>query len=245
MMNSRRICPADGSQYKRSAVGLVFMESAAGLAMETSKVESIDVVEEIQSQATVLSADVIWRLAIAKRCRLHKLIRQRFALALKIQQMLFALISSRKIPAGSICLIPAGQPDASNNSIQSRAYMNQLLLYIQSQATVDQVASFSVIAYPVDLDSQTQEKKNSSAKYPVDKVTAVARSVVTKNKQQLSEQLLNNQLKNIQPLQAINAQDGKNKWLRFNRASCLNSRRKIQVAVFEASAVAQSIQSTK
>ncbi|KZV30148.1 putative folate-biopterin transporter 4-like [Dorcoceras hygrometricum] len=39
-MNSRRICPADGSQYKDSAVDLVFMESAAGLAMETSKVES-------------------------------------------------------------------------------------------------------------------------------------------------------------------------------------------------------------
>ncbi|KZT76099.1 hypothetical protein F511_46876 [Dorcoceras hygrometricum] len=41
MMNSRRICPADGSQYNQSAVGLVFMESAAGLAMETSKVESV------------------------------------------------------------------------------------------------------------------------------------------------------------------------------------------------------------
>ncbi|KZV27918.1 hypothetical protein F511_34552 [Dorcoceras hygrometricum] len=40
MMNSRRICPADGSKYKKSAVGLVFMESAAGLAMETSKVGS-------------------------------------------------------------------------------------------------------------------------------------------------------------------------------------------------------------
>ncbi|KZV28076.1 ubiquitin carboxyl-terminal hydrolase 23 [Dorcoceras hygrometricum] len=40
MMNCQRICPADGSQYKQSAVGLVFMESAAGLAMETSKVES-------------------------------------------------------------------------------------------------------------------------------------------------------------------------------------------------------------
>ncbi|KZV30753.1 hypothetical protein F511_03731 [Dorcoceras hygrometricum] len=41
MMNSRRICQADGSQYKVSAAGLVFMESAAGLAMETSKVESV------------------------------------------------------------------------------------------------------------------------------------------------------------------------------------------------------------
>ncbi|KZV47433.1 hypothetical protein F511_32852 [Dorcoceras hygrometricum] len=44
-------------------------------------------------------------LKIAKRCRLHKLIRQRFALALKIQQEDFALlfqqsratVSSRKI----------------------------------------------------------------------------------------------------------------------------------------------------
>ncbi|KZV19331.1 transcriptional regulator SUPERMAN-like [Dorcoceras hygrometricum] len=46
------------------------------------------------------------------------------------QQMLFALrSSSRKIPAGSICVIPAGQPDASNSSIQSRA---SVLLHIQS-----------------------------------------------------------------------------------------------------------------
>ncbi|KZV51531.1 hypothetical protein F511_05847 [Dorcoceras hygrometricum] len=37
MMNSRRICPTDGSQYKDSAVGLVFMESAAGLAMGAYK----------------------------------------------------------------------------------------------------------------------------------------------------------------------------------------------------------------
>ncbi|KZV23448.1 hypothetical protein F511_08643 [Dorcoceras hygrometricum] len=35
MMNSRRICPVDGLQYIDSAVGLVFMESAAGLAMES------------------------------------------------------------------------------------------------------------------------------------------------------------------------------------------------------------------
>ncbi|KZT76710.1 hypothetical protein F511_46264 [Dorcoceras hygrometricum] len=41
MMNSNRICPAVGSQYNDSAVGLVFMESAAGLSLETSKVESV------------------------------------------------------------------------------------------------------------------------------------------------------------------------------------------------------------
>ncbi|KZV13607.1 hypothetical protein F511_45231 [Dorcoceras hygrometricum] len=41
------------------------------------------------------------------------------------------------------------------------------------------------------------------------KETAVARSVVTKKRQQLSEQLLNNLLENIQPFNAINAQDGR------------------------------------
>ncbi|KZV55075.1 hypothetical protein F511_31671 [Dorcoceras hygrometricum] len=164
----------------QSAVGLVFMESAVELAMETSKVESAvrnhaeaklnqlehdepaetmttsckrlreklnqlvrvlrsaleritskkkipgakrkrsDVVEEKSSRKLLFTSRCYLEIAIAKRCRLHKLIRQRFALALKIQQMLFAMKKiSRKIPAGSICLIPAGQPDASNSSIQS------------------------------------------------------------------------------------------------------------------------------
>ncbi|KZV36055.1 acetyl-coenzyme A carboxylase carboxyl transferase subunit alpha, chloroplastic [Dorcoceras hygrometricum] len=138
---------------KESADGLVLMTSsvtssysADGLVLMTSSTKSSYSADDLREQSCYLE------IAIAKRCRLHKLIRQRFALALKIQQMLFALrFSSRKIPAGSICLIPAGQPDASNSSIQSRAFMNQLLLYIQSQATVDPVASFSVIVYPVDL----------------------------------------------------------------------------------------------
>ncbi|KZV25117.1 hypothetical protein F511_30231 [Dorcoceras hygrometricum] len=39
-ISSSYMCPADGSQYYRSAVGLVFMESAVELAMETSKVIS-------------------------------------------------------------------------------------------------------------------------------------------------------------------------------------------------------------
>ncbi|KZV58583.1 hypothetical protein F511_11875 [Dorcoceras hygrometricum] len=39
-ISSSCICPADGSQYYQSAVGLVFMEWAGGLAMETSKVKS-------------------------------------------------------------------------------------------------------------------------------------------------------------------------------------------------------------
>ncbi|KZV19240.1 hypothetical protein F511_20976 [Dorcoceras hygrometricum] len=75
------------------------------------------------------------------------------------------------------------------------------------------VASF---AYPVDMSQRSRRNDNfsSGAKYPVDKETTVARSVVTKNKQQLSEQVLNNLLENIQPFDAINAQDGKNQWLK-------------------------------
>ncbi|KZV17617.1 hypothetical protein F511_23443 [Dorcoceras hygrometricum] len=71
--------------------------------------------------------------------------------------------TSRKIPAGSICLIPAGQPDASNSSIQSRAYLNQLLLYIQSQATVDPVASFSVIAIQSTWIPRRKKRRSSEA----------------------------------------------------------------------------------
>ncbi|KZV42853.1 ABC transporter B family member 15-like [Dorcoceras hygrometricum] len=191
MMNSRRICPADGSANKDSAVGLVFMESATGLAMETPKVESAvlaiqeakksrkmelerrrsagsfcqsalrrcarcgiscdDISLHVITISSWLSADekrserdeaTSWYLeiAIAKRCRLHKLIRQHFALAIKIQQMLFALrSSSRKIPAGSICLIPAGQPDASNSVFPVES------LY-EPAVAMNTVASF---AYPV------------------------------------------------------------------------------------------------
>ncbi|KZV06779.1 hypothetical protein F511_45739 [Dorcoceras hygrometricum] len=64
-------------------------------------------------------------IAIAKRCRLHKLIRQRFALALEIQQTLFAM---RKFSRDFSQEKPAG-----SNSIQSRAIIYQLLLRIQSQ----------------------------------------------------------------------------------------------------------------
>ncbi|KZV40760.1 hypothetical protein F511_30323 [Dorcoceras hygrometricum] len=53
-----------------------------------------DVVEEISSRKLLFISRCYLELAIAKRCRLHKLIRQRFALALKIQQEDFALIIS-------------------------------------------------------------------------------------------------------------------------------------------------------
>ncbi|KZV34140.1 hypothetical protein F511_19230 [Dorcoceras hygrometricum] len=161
-------------------------------------------------------------IAIAKRCRLHKLIRQRFALALKIQQEDFALITSRKNQSQDTSWKHMFNTSWTTRRKQQQHPVESLL---ESAVAIYPVASYSgsshelqCFCYPVDMEIQTQEKKNSSAKYPVDKETAVARSVVTKNKQQLSEQLLNNLLKNIQPLQAINDQDGKNQWLRFSRA---------------------------
>ncbi|KZV17502.1 hypothetical protein F511_41297 [Dorcoceras hygrometricum] len=86
-------------------------ESADGLALMTSLVTSYSadgLREQSQESAGSLyiqtqeRSDVVecyLEIAIAKRCRLHKLIRQRFALALKIQQMLFAMkiISSREL----------------------------------------------------------------------------------------------------------------------------------------------------
>ncbi|KZV26308.1 hypothetical protein F511_37313 [Dorcoceras hygrometricum] len=91
--------------------------------------------------------------------------------------------------------------------------------WFRDTASLDPIASFSAIAYPVDMVSRRKKSRSSEAwqpgaKYPVDKETVVARSVVTKKRQQLSEQLLNNLLENIQTFNAINAQDGKNQWLK-------------------------------
>ncbi|KZV55389.1 hypothetical protein F511_03870 [Dorcoceras hygrometricum] len=96
-------------------------ESAGSLYIQSQ--ERSNVVEEISSRKLLFTSRCYLEIAIAKRCRLHKLIRQRFALALKIQQEDFALITSRKIQSRATV-----DPDASNSSIQSRSYMNQLLL---------------------------------------------------------------------------------------------------------------------
>ncbi|KZV56959.1 hypothetical protein F511_14967 [Dorcoceras hygrometricum] len=57
-------------------------------------------------------------IAIAKRCRLHKLIRQRFALAIKIQQMLFAM---RKFSRD----FSQEKPAVASYSIQSQEFQTQ------------------------------------------------------------------------------------------------------------------------
>ncbi|KZV34141.1 hypothetical protein F511_19231 [Dorcoceras hygrometricum] len=266
MMNSSRICPAVGSQYKDSAVGLVFMETAAGLAMETSRVKSVvrnqaeaklNQLEYNMESAVMTSAlmssqsavgyqqmkrgerdeatscwrisrwirvdDVIGNVIIFSRWFervVARISRTAFFLALKIQQEDFALITSRKNQSQDTSWKHMFNTSWTTRRKQQQHPVESLL---ESAVAIYPVASYSgssrelqCFCYPFDMEIQTQEKKNSSAKYPVDKETAVARSVVTKNKQQLSEQLLNNLLNNIQPLQAINDQDGKNQWLRFS-----------------------------
>ncbi|KZV07000.1 interactor of constitutive active ROPs 2, chloroplastic-like [Dorcoceras hygrometricum] len=88
---------------------------------------------------------MLLEIAIAKRCRLHKLIRQRFALAIKIQQEDFALIVQQtklQCPVATQRYPDAiDEPVASNSSIQSRAF-------IVSAVATQPVASF---AYSVDL----------------------------------------------------------------------------------------------
>ncbi|KZV53560.1 hypothetical protein F511_27109 [Dorcoceras hygrometricum] len=103
--------------------------------------------------------------------------------------------------------------------------------YIQTQSTVHPDESYNrpaVDMHPVASTSRStsgqpvaaMKRKNrcevncKGAKTRRRKETAVARSVVTKKRQQLSEQLLNNLLEDNQPLQAFNAQDGKNQWLK-------------------------------
>ncbi|KZV07113.1 hypothetical protein F511_45406 [Dorcoceras hygrometricum] len=67
-MNSRRICPADGSQYNDSAVVLMFIESAAGLAMETSKVESaVLAIQEAKENRSWIWNDEVQQEAIVNQ----------------------------------------------------------------------------------------------------------------------------------------------------------------------------------
>ncbi|KZV50823.1 hypothetical protein F511_09881 [Dorcoceras hygrometricum] len=95
---------ADGLALMTSSVTSSY--SADGLSLAVARISKLlvhpdargsDVVEEISSRKLLFTSRCYLEIAIAKRCRLHKLIRQRFALALKIQQEDFALITSRKI----------------------------------------------------------------------------------------------------------------------------------------------------
>ncbi|KZV14398.1 hypothetical protein F511_43415 [Dorcoceras hygrometricum] len=191
-MNSSRICPAVGSQYKDSAVGLVFMESAAGLAMETSKVESVvrnqaeaklnqlehsepagtmttsfsnqqmrREVKEMKRRRAEGSADglALMMSSVTSSYSADGLspavasYQQRFALALKIQQILFALLTSRKIPV------------ASYSGSSRKIHPVNKIRWIQSRASVLCIQS----QRSRSKKSRCSEALQPGAKYPVDK----------------------------------------------------------------------------
>ncbi|KZV44588.1 hypothetical protein F511_43601 [Dorcoceras hygrometricum] len=152
---SSYICPAVGSQYIDSAVGLVFMESAVGLSLETSKVESAvrnqveaklnqlehDEPAETMNQLQALKSEVNQLLAFRRKRSdvVEKTIQSQAtvdSVATKDFQSQCLCIQTQE-DKSIIVEEDSGEaidePDASNSSIQSRAYMNQLLLRIQSQ----------------------------------------------------------------------------------------------------------------
>ncbi|KZV25469.1 glycerol-3-phosphate acyltransferase 1-like [Dorcoceras hygrometricum] len=157
------------------------------------------------------------KLAIAKRCRLHKLIRQRFAFVRFSRWFCAKNQQSLGNPVASISRPTTGQPASSTSRrnqqyIQTRATVDQLLICIQSQDDVPVAStSKSTSGQPVaTMKRKTRCEVNcNGAKTRRRNETAVARIVVTKKRQQLSEQQLNNLLENIQPFNAINAQDGR------------------------------------
>ncbi|KZV34128.1 MORC family CW-type zinc finger protein 4-like [Dorcoceras hygrometricum] len=125
-------------------------ESAGSLYIQTQ--ERSDVVEEQSSRKLLFTSRCYLEIAIAKRCRLHKLIRQRFALALKIQQEDFALLTSRKIQSQATV-----DPDASNSSIQSRK------LYAFSRKLKHPVATYPVAVFEASEVAQSIQSTKISA----------------------------------------------------------------------------------
>ncbi|KZV48833.1 hypothetical protein F511_15482 [Dorcoceras hygrometricum] len=138
---------AGAGAMKKSAGALSVDDISSDVAC-TSRRKRSDVVEEaIQSQATV-HQQMLLEIAIEKRYRLHKLIRQRFALALKIQQEDFALINHSQDPVASYSGSRRKQQKHPVESLyESAVAMNTVA------SSTHPVASFSI---------QTQEKKKQA-----------------------------------------------------------------------------------
>ncbi|KZT75789.1 hypothetical protein F511_47186 [Dorcoceras hygrometricum] len=105
----------------------------SSVTSSSRKIQQVACIPDARGSDVVLEAYPVARysaisrcyLEIAKRCRLHKLIRQRFAHALKIQQEDFALLFQQtKL-----------QCNQSQRKASSRKKIQAKLLMIQSQAT--------------------------------------------------------------------------------------------------------------
>ncbi|KZV58089.1 hypothetical protein F511_31830 [Dorcoceras hygrometricum] len=78
-------------------------ERSAGARRPAGELRNDDISSNVsnQQEATVQTRSWYLKLAIAKRCRLNKSIRQRFAFALKIQQMAYQSLRLEKKPAAT------------------------------------------------------------------------------------------------------------------------------------------------
>ncbi|KZV54739.1 hypothetical protein F511_36348 [Dorcoceras hygrometricum] len=191
MMNSRRICPADG--LKDKVQQLVWFIIVIGSWISNGDVQT----DEERSAGAKGPAGTE-----AKKSRKLELERESSAGALSVDDISSDVITiqqeatvissdittsstfSRKLKLSAVVKRSTREKKRRTGRSISRALQcNQQL----SRATVDPVASFSAITYPV--------VGKSSRKY------------FTTNDWTTS-------CKNIQPFNAINAQDGKNQWLR-------------------------------
>ncbi|KZV16740.1 hypothetical protein F511_41951 [Dorcoceras hygrometricum] len=85
-----------------SSAPLTDEEGSAGARRPAGELNNDDVSSNVSNQqkATAQTSSWYWKLAIAKRCRLNKSIRQCFAFTLKIQQMTCAMIKNQQIATG-------------------------------------------------------------------------------------------------------------------------------------------------
>ncbi|KZV57294.1 hypothetical protein F511_38705 [Dorcoceras hygrometricum] len=107
------------------------------------------------------------------------------------------------------------------------------LQYIQSQATGTSPKGNQQIAIMIQSKALQDQRRVYQLQAQTFKCycnngeRVVARSVVTKKRQQLSEQLLNKLLVHIQLLECNKRSRWKNQWLRLSRANALNQGDKI------------------
>ncbi|KZV56219.1 hypothetical protein F511_13823 [Dorcoceras hygrometricum] len=176
MMNQLKRCQPAASAKERSepAVAIQEEEESRAGAMKKSAGSVDDISSDIiiQQEATVISR----KIQQMRRDALDMIQQEDFALIISAVEATVDPVATQRFPdavfwsnqtqedKSIVVEEDSGEaidkPDASNSSIQSRAYLNQLLLYIQSRDTVSSCKK-----------SRRKEKKKSVAlKWKEDKI---------------------------------------------------------------------------
>ncbi|KZV37536.1 hypothetical protein F511_31975 [Dorcoceras hygrometricum] len=153
--------PAASSQHQLT-------RQPAGLTRRPAgKLNNDDVSSNVsnQQEATAQTSSWYWKKAIAKQCRLNKSIRQRFAFALKIQQMACAMIK----PAGSHSYLESAGSSLKDNQ-QANPTADDLAKQFQQQrfssndqaVTTQQRCKISNNANSAEATSSSPRKTNQA-----------------------------------------------------------------------------------